>query len=87
MYPKYVPWVFVTPNILGEREDGKLGVDVGWQRDSIFGDVIGAVVLDIEECVGRLPGAKGLNKENASGAGRKKPSCIGEGVMNITFSW
>ena len=48
MYPKYVPWVFVTPTILGAREDGKLCVDVDWHRDSTFGDVIGAVVAHVE---------------------------------------
>jgi hypothetical protein len=48
MYPKYAPWVFVTPTILGAREDGKLCVDVGWSPDSTFADVIGAVVIYIE---------------------------------------
>jgi hypothetical protein len=27
MYPKYVPWVFVTPTILGAREDGKFAIE------------------------------------------------------------
>src|ERR1700730_5168339 len=44
MFPKYVPWVFVTPTILGAREDGKLCVDVDWHRDSTFADVIGALI-------------------------------------------
>jgi hypothetical protein len=48
MYPKYMPWVFVTPTILGAREDGKLCLEVGWSPDSTFADVIGAVVLYIE---------------------------------------
>jgi hypothetical protein len=48
MYPKYVPWVFVTPTILGAREDGKLCVDVSWQRDSTFADVIGALIAYID---------------------------------------
>ena len=52
MYPKYVPWVFVTPTILGAREDGKLCLDVGWSSDSTFADVIGAVVLYIEGVCG-----------------------------------
>jgi hypothetical protein len=47
-----VPWVFVTPPILGAREDGKLCVDVGWSPDSTFADVIGAVVLYIEGVCG-----------------------------------
>jgi hypothetical protein len=32
MYPKYQPWVFVTPTILGAREDGELVLDIGWHR-------------------------------------------------------
>jgi len=34
MYPKYEPWVFVTPTILGAREDGKLVLDVSWSRET-----------------------------------------------------
>jgi hypothetical protein len=49
VYPKYVPWVFVTPTILGAREDGKLCVDVGWHRDSTFADVIGTSITYIDE--------------------------------------
>jgi hypothetical protein len=49
VYPKYVPWVFVTPTTLGAREDGKLCVDVGWHRDSTFADVIGASITYIDE--------------------------------------
>jgi hypothetical protein len=49
MYPKYQPWVFVTPTILGAREDGKLGVDVTWNPGtSTFADVIGAVIAHVE---------------------------------------
>jgi hypothetical protein len=48
MYPKYVPWVFVTPTILGAREDGKLCVDVDWHRDPTFADVIGALIAYID---------------------------------------
>jgi hypothetical protein len=48
MYPRYVPWVFVTPPIAGATADVKLCLDVGWHRDSTFADVIGAVVLHIE---------------------------------------
>jgi hypothetical protein len=47
-YPKYVPLVFVTPTILDAREDGKLCVDVDWQRDSTFADVIGALIAYID---------------------------------------
>ncbi len=61
MYPKYVPWVFVTPTILGAREDGKLCLDVGWSSHSAFADVIGAGVQYIEGVCGaanipELPG-------------------------------
>ena len=52
MYPRYAPWVFVTPTILGAREDGKLCVDVGWGADSTFTDVLGAVVLYMEGVCG-----------------------------------
>ena len=34
MYPKYQPWVFVTPTSLGAREDGKLCVDVTWSPET-----------------------------------------------------
>ena len=45
MYPKYQPWVFVTPTLLGAREDGKLVLDVAWSPEtSQFVDVVGAVV-------------------------------------------
>ena len=48
-YPQYLPWAFVTPSIVGAREDGKLLIDLPWDRDaSRFADVIGAVVLYIE---------------------------------------
>ena len=48
MYPKYVPWVFVTPTILGARDDGKLCLDVSWSSGSTFADVIGAVIAYID---------------------------------------
>jgi hypothetical protein len=49
MYPKYQPWVFVTPIILGAREDGKLSVDVSWSPEtSRFADVFGAVTAHVE---------------------------------------
>ena len=49
-YPKYLPWAFVTPSVAGAREDGKLLIDLPWDGEaSRFADVIGAVVLYIEE--------------------------------------
>ena len=49
MYPKYLPWAFVTPCIAGAREDGKLSIDLPWDRAaSFFADVIGAVIMYIE---------------------------------------
>src|ERR1700674_5214854 len=49
MYPKYQPWVVVTPTILGAREDGKLSLDVSWSPEgSRFADVIGAVIAHVE---------------------------------------
>jgi hypothetical protein len=53
LYPKYVPWVFVTPTISGAREDGKLCVDLGWRRDSTFADVIEAVIAFIDGRCGK----------------------------------
>jgi hypothetical protein len=48
-YPKHRPWVFVTPKILGARENGKLSVDIRWNpQTSRFADVIGAVVAHVE---------------------------------------
>ncbi len=48
-YPKHQPWVFVTPTILGARENGKLSVDVVWSSEiSRFADVIRAVVAHVE---------------------------------------
>lgn len=59
MYPKYQPWVFVTPTILGAREDGKLGVDVTWStQTSRFVDEIGRVALYIEGVCGASSGAE-----------------------------
>lgn len=29
VFPKFAPWVFVTPAVPGTREDGKLCLDVG----------------------------------------------------------
>lgn len=52
MYPKYVPWVYITPLVAGTNADGKLCVDVGWSSDSTFADVVGAVVLYIEGVCG-----------------------------------
>jgi hypothetical protein len=48
MYPKYQPWVFVTPTILGAREDGKLSLDVSWSPDSTSADMVGAVIAHVE---------------------------------------
>lgn len=46
---RYLPWAFVTPSIVGAREDGKLLIDLSWDREaSRFVDVIGMVVLYIE---------------------------------------
>ena len=48
-YPEYLPWAFVTPSIVGAREDGKLSINMAWDREAArFVDVIGAVVLYIE---------------------------------------
>jgi hypothetical protein len=49
MYPKYVPWIFVEPHLAGAREDGKLSINLPWDREaSGFADVIGVVILYIE---------------------------------------
>ena len=48
-YPKYLPWAFVTPSIVGAREDGNLLIDLPWDQNvSRFVDVIGAVIIFIE---------------------------------------
>ena len=48
-YPKHQPWVFVTPKILGARENGKLSVDVAWSAEiSRFADVVESVIRHIE---------------------------------------
>lgn len=47
-YPQYLPWVFVTPSIGGAREDGKLSLNLAWQCDSSFADVVGVVIQNIE---------------------------------------
>ena len=48
-YPRYLPWAFVTPSIVGAREDGKLFIDLPWDWEaSRFADVIGAVITYIE---------------------------------------
>jgi hypothetical protein len=52
MYPKYAPWVFVTPSVAGAGDDGKLVLDLHWNPASpSFEMVIGAVVTYIEETV------------------------------------
>jgi hypothetical protein len=59
MYPKYQPWVFVTPTILGAREDGKICIDVTWStQTSRFVDEIGRVALYIEGVCGASSGAE-----------------------------
>jgi hypothetical protein len=41
-YPRYLPWAFVTPSVAGAREDGKLLMDLYWDREETrFGDVMG----------------------------------------------
>ena len=48
-YPQYLPWAFVTPSIAGAREDGKLLIDLPWNRNvSRFVEVIEAVIAYIE---------------------------------------
>ena len=64
MFPKYVPWVYITPSIAGATVDGKLCLDVGWHRDWTFADVVGAVVTYIEGVCGaakipELPESRG----------------------------
>ena len=49
-YPQYLPWAFVTPSIVGAREDGNLLINLPWDGEaSRFVDVIGAIILYIEE--------------------------------------
>jgi len=49
MYPKYQPWVFVTPPVAGANADGKLSVDVSWSPEtSRFADVVGPVIAHVE---------------------------------------
>jgi hypothetical protein len=44
MYPKYKPWVYVTPTIAGANADGQLRVDVPWNPvASLFVDVVESV--------------------------------------------
>ncbi len=48
LYPRYLPWAFVT----GAREDGKLSINLSWDSEaSRFADVIEAVVLYIEAAI------------------------------------
>jgi len=58
MYPKYQPWVFVTPTIHGAREDGKLSLDVSWSLDSTFADMIGASIAHVEAGHGASAGSE-----------------------------
>ncbi len=49
VYPKRRPWSFLTPAILGARENGKLCVDLAWSLESSrFTDVIEAVAAHVE---------------------------------------
>jgi len=36
-YPRYLPWAFVTPFIAGAGEDGKLSIDLPWDRQTYDG--------------------------------------------------
>jgi hypothetical protein len=56
MYPKYQPWVFVTPTILAARENGKLCVDASWDAQSRFADVVESVIRHIEVASRTSPG-------------------------------
>lgn len=47
-YPKVHPWVFVTPVISASNANGNLCLDVGWNPQSTFAEVIGAVITHIE---------------------------------------
>jgi hypothetical protein len=59
MYPKYQPWVFFTPTILGACEDGKLFIDVSWNPGTVmFADVIGAVLAHVEAVHGASSGRR-----------------------------
>jgi len=58
-YPKYQPWVFFTPTILGAGEDGKLCVDVSWNPGTfMFADVIGAAIVHVEAVQGASSGTE-----------------------------
>jgi hypothetical protein len=62
VYPRFQPWVFVTPTIVGAREDGKLCVNVAWSpATSRLADVVGEVycphgrsVVSLQFVEGRL---------------------------------
>src|SRR6266852_4677857 len=59
MYPRFQPWAFVTPTILGAREDGKLSVGVAWSPvTSRLADVIGAVIAHVEAVLGGSAGTE-----------------------------
>jgi len=49
MYPKYQPWVFVTPVVAGANTEGKLCLDLPWHPGtSLFADVVESVIRHIE---------------------------------------
>ena len=59
MYPKYKPWVYVSPTIAGANADGKLRVDVPWNPgNSMFADVIGAFIIHLESVQSASSGAE-----------------------------
>jgi len=41
-------WGYVAPTIAGANADGKVFLDVGWQSDSTFTDVIGVLIAYVE---------------------------------------
>jgi len=45
---------FTEPHVEGANADGKLRIDVGWQRDSTFADVIGALIAYIDGTCGEF---------------------------------
>jgi len=55
MYPKYVPWVYVTYHLIGAKENGKLSIDLPCDgAASFFADVIGAVIRPTQHARARL---------------------------------
>ena len=47
-YPKRTPWIFVEPEVPGVEANGRLRLDLKWDENCMFADVVAAAIGHIE---------------------------------------